>query len=85
MDNGVPFPFNKYLFGCNIATHRQRKGLTQSELASACLVSTNSICSIENGKFLPSIVTLLALCKVLEVSPNSLLLPFANFTIKYEN
>ena len=38
-----------------VREHRARKGLSQAELASALGVSRQTVISIENGRYLPSL------------------------------
>lgn len=52
---------------------RKSKGYTQSELAGATGVSDGLIGQIETGKANPSVTTLMAIAKVLEISPGLLL------------
>lgn len=52
---------------------RKSKGYTQSELAGAAGVSDGLIGQIETGKANPSVTTLMAIAKVLEISPGLLL------------
>ena len=59
--------------GESIKSARKAKGLTQRELAKTLGVSFNSISDWENGKHMPDVDTLQALCKVLNISPNEVL------------
>ena len=45
---------------------RKQKGYTQSQLAEKCGVSKNTISSIENKNFLPSLTSVIALCLALD-------------------
>lgn len=44
---------------------RKKKNITQKELASLCEISTNAICSIENGVTFPSKNSITKICKAL--------------------
>lgn len=52
---------------------RRKRGLSQATLAKWCNVSTELVSRIERGVCLPSVPTLLAFARVLEVTPNELL------------
>lgn len=43
---------------------RKKKNITQKELASLCEISTNAICSIENGVTFPSKIVLQRFAKL---------------------
>ena len=58
--------------GLNIKAERNRKNLTQPELAELIDMSTNSICSIEQGKQIPNAITIYMIAKVLDVDINEL-------------
>lgn len=47
---------------------RRRRGLTQAQLAEAMGVSRNTINSIENGRYTPSLPLALALARHFETS-----------------
>jgi putative transcriptional regulator len=51
---------------------RQRRGLTQAELAARAGVSRKTINTVENGVFIPSTVLALTLARVLETSVETL-------------
>ena len=59
--------------GRNIREHRCRRGMKQKELAERINVSDQHISHIENGHTKLSLVTLVAICNVLEVDCNTLL------------
>ena len=56
--------------GHNIQLARMKKGLTQEQLAEKCNVSTQYIGTIERGKAPGSILLLIDICNVLDISPN---------------
>ncbi len=62
--------------GKKIKIARLKKELTQEELAEICEVSTNHICSIENGASNCSFNLMIKICKTLHITPNYLLLDF---------
>ena len=55
---------------------RKKKNITQKELANLCEISTNAICSIENGVTFPSKNSITKICKALDI-PESYLLLFS--------
>ncbi|HEY5466984.1 MAG TPA: helix-turn-helix transcriptional regulator [Clostridia bacterium] len=57
-----------------IAELRNLKGITQKELASSIMVSDKAVSKWENGKGLPDPSSWLALCDVLGISVNEMLL-----------
>jgi len=59
--------------GQNIRFARRLKGLKQKELAQKLNMSTNFICSVENGKAMPSLLTVAKIVEILSVSVSSLL------------
>lgn len=56
----------------NIAELRNKKDISQTQLANAIGVETSTISRIETGKSDPSAVTLFAVAKYLQVSVNDL-------------
>ncbi len=58
--------------GLNIKAERNRKDLTQEELAELVNMSPTSINSIEGGRQIPSAINLYLIAKVLEVDINEL-------------
>jgi transcriptional regulator with XRE-family HTH domain len=57
----------------NLRAARKRKGLTQAKVADAIGVSTNIYWRYETARTLPSVETLRDICKVLDVSADTLL------------
>jgi len=60
--------------GQAIKTLRVKQGLTQTQLAELCDMSTNSICSLETGKAYPPIATVRRLCDAFGVPQSYLLM-----------
>ena len=60
------------VLGKNIKKVRKEKGYTQDYVAEQINVSTDLLRSIENGRNIGSITTLLNICNFLQVSPNTL-------------
>lgn len=58
--------------GLNIRAERNRKELSQAELAEKVNMSENSINAIERGKQIPSAINLYLIAKVLEIDINEL-------------
>ena len=61
--------------GNELKTLRKRSGLTQSELASKCKLSKNSIWNYENNKRTPPITALRAIGEVLGIDLGYLIYP----------
>lgn len=58
--------------GLNIKAERNRKDLSQAELAELVDLSANSITAIERGKQIPNAINLYLIAKVLGVNVNDL-------------
>ena len=67
------------VLGKNIKKVRKDKGYTQDYVAEQINVSTDLLRSIENGRNIGSITTLLNICNFLQVSPNTLFAELLNF------
>lgn len=63
----------KYEIGTKIRKYRERKGISQRELADLIGVSNSRISNWENGINRPDADILADLCRVLNVSPSELL------------
>jgi len=61
------------IFGQHIKQLREKKGLSQDDVAVRCRITKSSLSVIENGNRNFSFTTLLALAKALEVEPKILL------------
>ncbi|MCW8898300.1 MAG: helix-turn-helix domain-containing protein [Flavobacteriales bacterium] len=59
--------------GKRIIELRTQKGLSQSDLARACMKDRQSIEKIENGKVNPTAYTLYEIAQALSVNPSELL------------
>lgn len=64
---------NKENIGQNLRTLRRQCGITQAELAEKTGVSTDHISHAEIGSGSISLPLLIAICKLLEVTPNDIL------------
>lgn len=62
------------LIGNNIKRRRLELKLTQAQLAERAQISDVHISHIETGKASMSLETLLAICRVLDTTPNDILL-----------
>lgn len=58
--------------GINIKSERLRRGISQEELAEKCDISRNSVSLIETGKINPTIIRVVDIANVLDVSIDSL-------------
>ena len=67
------------VLGKNIKKIRKEKGYTQDYVAEQINVSTDLLRSIENGRNIGSITTLLNICNFLQVSPNTLFAELLDF------
>ena len=65
----------KQLFIHNLKAARQRKRLTQAELAERAELSTGFIGDIETGRTSPSFQTIEIIAEILEIEPYMLFLP----------
>jgi len=61
------------IFGQHLKQLREKKGLSQDDIAARCRITKSSLSVIENGNRNFSFTTLLALAKALEVEPKILL------------
>ena len=58
--------------GLNIKAERNRKDMTQPELAELVDLSTNSISCIEKGKQIPNAINIYRIAKALKIDINDL-------------
>lgn len=63
---------DKTALGNIIKMKRKEKGMRQNEVSSATELSRNYISDIENGRYMPSVETLLKLAVCLELDLNLL-------------
>ena len=62
--------------GDRVRELRQKRGLTQADLAGRLGVPQSRISEIESGTRVPSLVTMLRLAAALDCKPTALLAPF---------
>jgi transcriptional regulator with XRE-family HTH domain len=62
--------------GTAIRTLRKQRGYSQKDLAERCVISTNTLCQIENNATFPQKTTINTICKELSI-PVSYLLFFS--------
>ena len=67
-----PINYNRYKCQCNIYIYRRSKRMTQDKLAHLVGVRRETICRIENDKFVPSLELAIALSDALDESVNTL-------------
>lgn len=58
--------------GINIKSERLRRGISQEELAEKCDISRNYVSLIETGKINPTIIRVIDIAKVLDISIDAL-------------
>lgn len=63
-----------HIFGANVRAHRQRRGLTQEQLAEAADLHRTYIGAIERGGRNVSIRNIVAIAQALHIEPYELLL-----------
>lgn len=65
--------FDKRAFAANLRAARRKRGLTQAELGKLVGLSADAIVKYESDTgYVPGMDKVLALCKVLKISPNQL-------------
>lgn len=62
-----------YDFGCRLRELREKKKMTQAQVARKCNISKASVCGYENNVKIPSADILRRLCSVYEVSADYIL------------
>lgn len=62
------------IIGHAIKEKRQEKKLTQKNVSKIINISRNYIADIENGRYMPSVNTLIKLAKLLNINLNALFL-----------
>lgn len=62
------------LLGKRVADLRKQRKLTQEKLAEKADMSSNYLSHIETSRSIPSLETLMTLCTVLDVTPDTILL-----------
>lgn len=68
--------------GNNIKTARQLKGFTQEKLAERLSKSVNFVSLVERGKSGIGIKTIIDICNILDIEPNSLFNGIVNYSNK---
>lgn len=57
-----------YMIGQRIRQRRKELHITQTEIQTACGISSGNLSGIETGRYLPSAITLIELAKILHCS-----------------
>lgn len=70
MGNGLDF--NQKL-GLRLQKCREKKGITQQDIANATGLSRNHISALERGIYKMNVSTLVKYCELLDMTPNELL------------
>jgi transcriptional regulator with XRE-family HTH domain len=60
-------------FGLQLKLEREKKSISQSELARLCLKDRQYIHKIENGTITPTIYSVYLICKELDIDVNQLI------------
>lgn len=71
-ENEIPIP-EQVVFGKVVEGLRNHKGLTQTDLASAAGISNAALSRLERGESTPSLVTILALARGLDLPSHRLM------------
>ncbi len=61
------------IIGARMKEMRKRLKITLKDMGKSLGVTGQSVWSYENGRFIPNAVQLIAICRILKVSPNQLL------------
>lgn len=69
--------------GRHIQYFREKRGMTQEELAELVGVGTKHISVLERGLKIPKVETIMLLSEALRVTPNDLLLDMGNYEELY--
>jgi transcriptional regulator with XRE-family HTH domain len=70
------------LLGGHVRELRQKRGLTQNDLAQRLGVPQSRISEIESGTRMPNLVTMLRLAAALDCKPSALLAPFDKLDVR---
>ena len=70
------------LLGDHVRELRQKRGLTQNDLAQRLGVPQSRISEIESGTRMPNLVTMLRLAAALDCKPSALLAPFDKLDVR---
>lgn len=65
---------DKRYIGHVIKNARKDKRMTQEKLGIKTDLSRSFICDVENGRYMPSSINLIRICRVLELDLNEILL-----------
>ena len=74
---------NNYVTASTIKTLREKKKMTQEQLANILSVSDKTVSKWERGKGLPEVSLMLPLCGVLNITVNDLLSGVNYFVVLY--
>lgn len=69
----------KKILGKKIRSYRKKGGFTQEDVAENIGISIDLLRSIENGRNIGSMTTLLNICNFLKVSPNAIFFELLDF------
>ena len=70
------------IFGRALKRWREKRGLTQEQLAHDAGITTSYANQVENGKKVPTLTVILKLALALEVTPSDLLTDFTMAAMK---
>jgi DNA-binding Xre family transcriptional regulator len=72
----------KALFAQALKRWRARSGLTQEGLAHEAGITTSYVSQVQGGRKVPTLTTILKLCRALECTPSELLSDFTTATLE---
>jgi transcriptional regulator with XRE-family HTH domain len=70
------------IFGRALKRWRDKRGLTQEQLAHDAGITTGYANQVENGKKVPTLTVILKLARALEMTPSDLLADFTMAAVK---
>lgn len=69
------------IIGSRLRTYRKKLNMTQSEVAEAAILSDRAYADIERGISNPRLETFLNICKVLQITPDEILIDTSDTNI----
>ena len=78
----MSMPREAEMFGEALKRWRDKRHMTQEDLAHAAGITTSYASQVERGRKVPSLTVVLKLCRALECSPGELLSDFTTAALK---